>query len=232
MTGPTACPCGAAITQPLRGGRRKYCSECVIVRGRQRALAYFRRGLRKKGRAGSNNGGGRKKTPPVTQELLHRLLSYNPSTGVAVWLGNYGRAHAGDLAGSRHTDPNKGYTGYIAIGIGGRQYLMHRLIWFYVHGCWPANQIDHINGVKSDNRLANLREATVAENGRNVGPRLRNKSGFKGVTRADTKAEKWQATIFVNGRQKHLGLYLTREEASAAYQAAATKYFGQFARAA
>ena len=97
------------------------------------------------------------------------------------------------------------------------------------HGTWPTHFLDHINGVRNDNRLCNLREATQAENVRNRGVQSDSVSQVKGV-RWDARWRKWQARITVSRKQKHLGYFNTIEDAAAAYAAGAAKYHGVFAR--
>lgn len=143
---------------------------------------------------------------------LRQLLSYDPDTGlfhrrVAV-PGTVVGARAGTIA------PND----YERIYIDRRSYLAHRLAWFYVHGQWPVGELDHINRVKSDNRLCNLREATPAQNSANRGTRSDNKSGFKGVYWSRSG---WVAVIGRNGTRRFLGRHPTAEAAAAAYMEAA-----------
>jgi hypothetical protein len=90
---------------------------------------------------------------------------------------------------------------------------------------------DHINGNGLDNRRSNLRAATKAENGRNRGVQRNSKSGLKCVY-FEKRRSKWRASIKVDGKRKHLGYFDTPEGASLAYQAAAKRYYGEFARAA
>jgi hypothetical protein len=117
--------------------------------------------------------------------------------------------------------------GYAQGWVEGRTQLLHRLIAAEA-GLDVSQQIDHRNGNKLDNRLENLRPANQAENSYNQGKRKHNTSGFKGVSWSKSH-QKWQATIKVNYRQKHLGYFATAEEAAAAYQEAALKYHGEFA---
>lgn len=89
---------------------------------------------------------------------------------------------------------------------------------------WPY--VDHINGNGLDNRRSNLRPATHVENMQNMKIRSGNRSGFKGVSRA---LGKWRARIRLDGRQRHLGCFTTREAAARAYDTAAREHFGEFA---
>jgi len=98
----------------------------------------------------------------LSAERRRELLHYDMETGVITWrVRSNSRVTAGDVAGYIRSN------GYIAIQIDGRLYFAHRLAWFFVMGEWPKNQIDHIDGKKTNNRFANLREATNAENGQN-----------------------------------------------------------------
>lgn len=159
----------------------------------------------------------------ITQGCLKELLHYDPETGVFTWVAPSGRrAKIGDVAGWASG------RGYLGIRINRRAYYAHRLAWLYVHGAWPAQDIDHVNGVRSDNRLANLREATRSQNLANTRPR---RSAPKG-TWLHRETGKWCAAITVNGRLRHLGLFASRDDAHAAYAAAANQHFGEFARTA
>ena len=162
----------------------------------------------------------------ITQKRLQELLHYNPSSGDFVWLVSASnRVKVGDrsgcLSGRR----------YLVIRIDGKLCLAHRLAWLYVHGEFPPDQIDHINGIKHDNRLSNLRPATHSENMRNQRIPSNNTSGYKGV-RWHKPTGKWQAYIKVDGIQKHLGLFTDIADAVAAYAAASKKYHGEFSRVA
>ncbi len=162
------------------------------------------------------------RTNPTRAELS-AALRYDPKTGIFRWRVDRGqRARAGGIAGC--LDGN----GYWMIGIAGKKYHAHRIAWVLMHGHWPTDHVDHINTIRSDNRLINLREATHGENMRNSGVHKDNTSGFKGVSfRQDTG--RWQAYICTNSKQKHLGFFDTPEEAYGAYCAAAKNYHGRFA---
>lgn len=136
-----------------------------------------------------------------TVERLKELLHYEPETGTFTWRVKRGGAvDVGDIAGT------KDGRGYRQIGIDRTLYLAHRLAWLYTYGEWPKNALDHINRIRTDNRMANLRLATHALNNQNATTRHDNKSGVTGVWR-NARLSKWQAYIRVNGRHIHLGLF-------------------------
>lgn len=169
----------------------------------------------------------------VTQERLRELLSYNAETGVFTWLRRSENSRLDKIfnarfSGAKAGSPNS--NGYLLIGIKGRLYPAHRLAWLWVHGTMPADQIDHIDGNRANNALANLREATNSQNQRNRGSTKRNTSGFKGVSWRKGE-ERWYAQIAASGRNIFLGYYDTPDAAAAAYAAAAAKYHGAFANA-
>jgi len=151
-------------------------------------------------------------------------VSYNPETGCFRWVGRGKGRRVGEAAG--HLEG----LGYVSISIDGKRYKAHRLVWLYVHGYLPKQPVDHINCIKNDNRIANLRLATHFLNNGNV-PSY-NKTGFKGVTykRQRTSYKKWRAQITIGGKPIYLGYFATPEEAHAAYSVAAKSYFGEFAR--
>lgn len=150
----------------------------------------------------------------LTYQRACELLSYDPGTGIVLWRVNRkGGARAGSEAGTTM------FVGYRKIGIDGREYLTHRIAWLLATGCWPAFEIDHINGNRTDNRLANLRQATRAENSQNNAIRSTNTSGFAGVT-WNKVWKKWQAQITTNRRLRIVGYFDDPESASEAYIAA------------
>lgn len=158
---------------------------------------------------------------PLTLARLKELLNYDPETGEFRWKVSKRGIKAGALAGYM------GPKGYRVIMINKRNYAAHRLAWLLSHGKWPRREIDHANVIKSDNRLANLREATHAQNSRNSLVRKNNRSGFKGV---DFSRNQWRASIMIDGTARHLGRFPTAEEAHLAYREAARRWHGQFAR--
>lgn len=159
----------------------------------------------------------------LTQKRLKEVLTYDPSSGVFVWIAPTNqRIRPGSIAGAKH---NKGYR---AIRIDGDLYLSHRLAWLWMCGEFPSEFIDHANCDRADNRWVNLRLANPSQNGANMRAR---KSALKG-TWLHRASGKWCAAITVSGRYTHLGLFASREDAHAAYAAAAQEHFGEFARTA
>ena len=121
--------------------------------------------------------------------------------------------------------------GYRVIGLGGDLYLAHRLAWLYQTGDWPSFEIDHEDLDGSNNRWPNLREATHVQNLRNLGMRIHNTSGRKGVYFSKNK-NKWHARIRFGGKQVHLGYFEDLNVAAQAYNDASAKYHGEFGRTA
>ena len=151
----------------------------------------------------------------ITQTELKERLEYNPDTGVFTRLVLTGRFSKGTFAGTKSH-------GYIDIGFLGKRYGAHRLAWLYVHGHFPE-QIDHINGIRDDNRLSNLREVNNYINSRNIGMRKNNKSGFMGVSWAN-RDSKWVSQIMINYKTIILGTFDDKEDAIEARKAANIKY--------
>lgn len=142
---------------------------------------------------------------------LRKTFSYDPETGIFTRIRASNRSKVGDV-------PRVNSEGYVRIRLCGRMHAAHRLAWLWVNGELPEQDIDHINGVKSDNRIANLRDVGRDINTANIfGPQANNTSGQLGVTRYKRK---WRAQISVGGKMKYIGLYATPEDAHKAYLAA------------
>lgn len=155
-------------------------------------------------------------------EFFQSLLDYNPKTGQFTWKVKRAAAvNAGDVAGTTHKK------GYIIIRILNKNYKAHRLAWLFMKGEWPDGHLDHINRVRNDNRIENLRIATFAENNWNAGIRTDNTSGVKGVSQ-DKGSRKWRSQISINGKKVYLGTFDTEDAASAAYLSAAIEARGEF----
>lgn len=149
----------------------------------------------------------------ITLKILKELLDYFPLTGiftrkVAI---PYSKVKVGDTAGGTNGE------GYTHIGIDGKKYKAHRLAWLYHYGEWPKGQIDHLNGVRTDNRICNLRDVTNRQNSNN---KKRHREGHLVGTFFDKRRGTWQARIYVKGKCKYLGTFNTQQEASDAYQKA------------
>lgn len=166
---------------------------------------------------------GAAKEARLTIEQLREALRYEPESGFFYWASPRKKVVVGRLAGNldRH--------GHRLICLNLERFFAHRLAWFYVYGEWPKGQIDHINGIKDDNRIGNLRISTQAQNTKNSRRRVTNTSGFKGIY-FDKRNGKWGAQIQSDGVRYFLGLFDTPEEAHAAYCEAAARLHGEFAR--
>lgn len=144
----------------------------------------------------------------LSQEYLKSILHYNPQTGVFTWLAGNNQVKAGGIAG--HMPP----TGYVVIGHQRQSHLAHRLAWLYMTGAYPKKPLDHRNGIRSDNRFENLREANQSQNMQN---RHSAKTGKKGLLGAFPCRNKWKAIIKSQGKYIYLGVFETNEEAHEAY---------------
>jgi HNH endonuclease/AP2 domain len=160
---------------------------------------------------------------PLTQERLKELFDYDPVAGQLIWKFSIGLAKAGDEFGT-----TKDWKGYLRNGIDGEYYFVHRVVWLYHYGSWPTVQIDHINGIKDDNRIENLREATPSQNKCNTPVRRDSASRIKGVHQ-DKRTGRWRAYINVDGKRVHLGFFATKAEA-AEKRLKASHLHGEFAR--
>ena len=151
-------------------------------------------------------------------EEIKEYLSYDPETGVLTWIKRSGaRGTIGTEA--RHLEGK----GYMQTQFQRVLYKNHRIAWFLYTGEQPPDQIDHINGDKSDNRWSNLRAATQNQNQHNQGRRRDNASGYKGVS-WDSTHKKWLAKIQVDSKRYSLGAFTTPEEARQAYCKAAVSF--------
>ncbi|WP_052469430.1 HNH endonuclease [Pseudomonas massiliensis] len=155
------------------------------------------------------------------RRLISELLAYDSSAGVLRWKKDQGRGRAGEPAGAVKAP------GYIKIGLGGFGFLAHRLIWEMHYGTLGDREIDHVNGIGTDNRLANLRIATRSENLCNTRLRSDNTSGVKGLYRLRTG--KWRAEIYLHGKRITFGPFETVEAGKSALAAKRTELHGAFA---
>ena len=161
----------------------------------------------------------------LTQEEVKELLDYNPDTGVFVWKPRdnvrktWNTRYAGTIAGSYD------YEGYWRMAIHNRTQKAHRIAWLYVYGEFPSDQIDHINGVKHDNRIENLRVVSSKINHENKkkGKSNNKYSNLLGVTFCK-KVKKWKAQITYDKKCHFIGFYDDPEDAHRAYLQAKIKH--------
>jgi hypothetical protein len=158
----------------------------------------------------------------LTAARLRELLHYDHETGLFRYRSSRKGIKFGQSVG--HND-----NGYIRIKVDHCRHAAHRLAWLYVHGEWPNGLVDHANGNSLDNRICNLRVATDAQSAANTGKKSGNKSGVKGVNWKKQQG-KWCARITLDYKRTHLGYFDTLDEAREAYEAAAIKHHGEFAR--
>lgn len=151
-----------------------------------------------------------KRDNPLDVERLREVLNYDPETGIFRWkISPRNRTLPGDIAGFKND------SGYMLCTIDQQTIRLHRAAWALHYGEMPRKHIDHINGIRDDNRIENLRLATVSENCQNSALRKTSKTGVKGVHfRKDTG--KFSVTITVNKKTMHLGCFDKIEDAKAA----------------
>ena len=150
----------------------------------------------------------------LTAEYVRSLFDYHAESGQLIWkVRRSSKQRVGQVAGCYYRS-----TGYLYVGVDYKQYLVHRLIWLHVHGEWPEHVVDHINGVRIDNRIENLRDVTQTGNMRNMRRAHSDNmySGLLGVT-YDKRWRCFKARISVDGRSRHIGNFATEEAAHRAF---------------
>lgn len=155
--------------------------------------------------------------PLINDDAIRAMYSYDGASGLF-----YRKDRKfSQVAGKRTTDGHK------QVWVRGRLVQAHRLAWFLFYGEWPPTPIDHINGNPADNRIANLRLATVSQNQHNSKLRKDNTSGHKGVSYLASK-DRWIAYLNYRGKRVFTGTYRSQDEAVAARRSVSAKYFGRF----
>ena len=157
-------------------------------------------------------------TRTLTFDRAHELMIYEPDTGLLKSRRHFTKWPAGRVLGTPKD-------GYVKLTIDFIQYRAHRVIWLMQTGVMPDFVVDHINGIRSDNRWSNLRDGSGGVNGQNMVTPSHNSSGLMGVQRSGRKNQPWYASISVNGRTVSCGRHTTKEAAHEAYLEARAKYF-------
>ena len=168
----------------------------------------------------------RKRIPIEYYEEAKRVLDYNHETGLFTWkVARTNSLKVGDPAG---TKLNHGYICMcISIDKKYKKPTGHRLAWYFINNELPVN-VDHINGVRDDNRIINLRACTPSQNNMNRKVSDCNKSGKTGVSK-NTRTKRWEAYITLNRKRKGLGHFVNKQDAINARIEGEKKYFGEFA---
>ena len=152
-------------------------------------------------------------TPLPSLEWIRKTISYDSETGDFTWLINRSNTLKGSRAGCISST-----TGYRVLSIRGLKVSAHKLAWYLHYGEYPESQIDHINGLRADNRIENLRCVSPSVNGQNRWKaQANNKVGLMGVCK---RGSKYIATIILNKKQTYLGIFSTKEDAHLAYLSA------------
>lgn len=153
-------------------------------------------------------------TSNVAVQRLRELFNYDSETGT---ITRRVAVNSSDLAG--HVAGRKDRLGYVVVSVDYVTVFAHRVAWALVNGDWPKLDVDHINGVVDDNRIANLREVSRSHNLQNQRKAHKDSaSGYLGVKmRRGKKKTSWESRIFAEGKSVHLGSFGTPEEAHHAY---------------
>lgn len=158
----------------------------------------------------------------ITPKELKEQLNYDKFTGVFTWKhSKSGNKGAGSVAGN--IDKN----GYTKIVVNGKDYKAHRLAWLYMHGDFP-DMLDHINGVRTDNSIFNLRECNKSQNAYNQKLRSDTISGVKGVGWYK-RTGKWRVRIYIDGIRKCFGYYDDLDAAKDIINKIRSKHHKEFA---
>ena len=171
----------------------------------------------------------------LDQTTLHSLVHYDRESGIFTWRERKGTSKEIKRWNTRQAgkEVGKNFTrkGYLRIDflLNGKQHRheAHRLAWLYMYGEFPKLEIDHINRIKTDNRIVNFRLATRSQNAHNMAAHKRNKLGLKGIY-WDKNREKFAVEITIRGKRRRLGRFENIEDAKAAYAAASVEYAKEF----
>lgn len=158
----------------------------------------------------------------IDPEILRQLLAYDPVTGVLVWLHRdasfFAKKSAYKMWNKRYAGCEAFQTasyGYLHGHIFQKHYFAHRVAWALHYGEWPEDQIDHVNGIRSDNRIENLRSVSQSDNQKNAKLRHDNKSGIPGVD-WKTSCSLWRVRASIGKRRILVGYYKNLSDAKVA----------------
>lgn len=158
----------------------------------------------------------------LVPETIPELLSYDPETGILRWKAKPSRqVSIGDIAGYINQD------GYVAIKIAGKGYCAHRIAWMLTYGEFPSGYLDHINGVRHDNRIINLRVACPSQNAANGPIRSNNTTGVKGLVQA--KSGNWFGRVVWKRKTYVTRTCRSRDEACLELERLRESLHGEFA---
>lgn len=165
----------------------------------------------------------------IPVKTLRQLVIYDEVSGELVWkhrdrsFFNNDQSYNGWNARFPGKHVGSVSNGYVIFSLFKRLYKGHRVAWAVHYGFWPDGHIDHIDGNRSNNRIANLRVVSRTENNMNMARKSNNTSGHTGVSRTKS-GQRWRARIQVNGNYKTIGSFATKDEAIAARKAAEVQY--------
>lgn len=155
----------------------------------------------------------------LTSEEFREFFKYDPDTGHFFRIKTAKGAECNKRVG--FITPSDGYR---RIRVKGLNFMEHRLAFLYMTSKWPQFIVDHINGIRDDNRWCNLRHVTWSQNNAVRSTQNNNSSGIRGVCLH--RSGRWRAALWFNGRQIYHKLFATKEEAAVAYATAFEKYYG------
>jgi hypothetical protein len=155
----------------------------------------------------------------IDQELVKKLFYYDAASGMLIWRNGNGR-NVKPWQQAKALNGN----GYFTVKIQNKSYPVHRIIWLYVNGNFPSQEIDHKNRIRNDNRLCNLRAVSRTDNCQNISLPRHNKSGHIGVSWFK-KEKSWTVYVKVNKKNKWLGCYKNLDDAVVARKAGEAQYY-------
>jgi hypothetical protein len=158
----------------------------------------------------------------ITQARVKELFEYYPNGCLVRKIQTSNRNKVGNIVGSNNGN------GYLRLSIQSKHYYLHQIIFLWHKGYIPK-EIDHKNGIRSDNRIENLREATHLQNGKNLTLRKSNLVGINGV-RHDLERNKWASSIVVDGIKKYLGRFDNLDDAITARKKAEILFYKEWSR--